>query len=388
MLKSIDMKIIVMFYAVVFTFFLSLSFVYPIVSRYAAYLGADPRTVGFVWSILFAITFILRPVFGLISDKGYRLHLMYTGLIAVVLSMLAFYSANNVSGLFMARILQGIGVAAFIPSSIALTADLAPPQSVGTFMGWRSLMIGLTDVFGPSTSGRIVDLMGYKPVFLLSLTTTIIALVLLSFIAIVLSKHTRSRIISSRGSPTRWSRIFMSMTVFALNSSSFALVISFLPAHYQEIGLPATVFGFFMSVQGLSSLIARVYGGILSDRIGEELTATMGLFFSFLGRLVLAFNPYPPLLYVSGVLSGVGLGFTIPSLQTLALRNTPSHRRGFASAIFAWGFDLGNLIAPIVTISIVGEYLAAVKLSPIPVGVGLAVIALYAYYNRSPQVER
>ncbi len=388
MLRDISLRVIVLFYAVVFTFFLALSFVYPIVSRYAAYLGADPRTVGFVWSILFAITFILRPIFGLISDRGYRLHLMYTGLIAVILSMIVFYMANDVSGLFIARILQGVGVAAFIPSSIALTADLAPPHSVGTFMGWRSLMIGLTDVFGPSTSGRIVDLMGYKPVFLLSLAVTVIALILLSFIAVVLSRHTRKQISSSIGVKTKWTRILMSMTVFALNSSSFALVISFLPAHYQEIGLPATIFGLFMSVQGLSSLLARVYGGILSDRIGEELTASLGLLFGFMGRLVLAFNPYPPIIYVSGVLSGIGLGFTIPSLQTLALRNTPSHRRGFASAIFAWGFDLGNLIAPVLTISIVGEYLAAVRLSPLPVGIGLIVIVLYALYIKRSQIER
>ncbi len=387
-MKNISLKVIVLFYAVVFTFFLALSFVYPIVSRYAVYLGADPRTVGFVWSILFAITFILRPVFGLISDKGYRLHLMYVGLIVVVLSMVFFYMASDVFGLFIARILQGVGVAAFIPSSIALTADLALPESVGTFMGWRSLMIGLTDVFGPSTSGRIVDLMGYKPVFLLSLTVTMVALILLSFIAVVLSKHTRRQISSSVGAKTQWTRILMSMTVFALNSSSFALVISFLPAHYQEIGLSATIFGLFMSVQGLSSLLARVYGGILSDRMGEELTASLGLFFGFMGRIVLAFNPYPPLIYVSGVLSGIGLGFTIPSLQTLALRNTPSHRRGFASAIFAWGFDLGNLIAPVLTISIVGEYLAAVRLSPLPAGMGLIVIVLYAFYTKRSRIER
>ncbi len=388
MSEDVSFKVIVLFYAVVFTFFLALSFVYPIVSRYAVYLGADPRTVGLIWSILFAVTFVLRPVFGLISDKGYRLHLLYTGLVAVILSMLSFYTANNVSGLFLARILQGIGVAAFIPSSIALTADLAPPQSVGTFMGWRSLTIGLTDVFGPSTSGRIVDVMGYKPVFLLSLVVTIIALIMLSFIAVALSTHARKQISRSIGTRTNWSRILMSMTVFALNASSYALVVSFLPAHYEEIGLPATIFGLFVSVQGLSSLIARVYGGVLSDRMGEELTATMGLFFGFIGRLILAYNPYPPLIYVSGVFSGIGLGFTIPSLQTLALRNTPSHRRGFASAIFAWGFDLGNLIAPVLTISIVGGYLAAVRVSPLPVGIGLLVISSYAYYRRRMNTER
>ncbi len=387
-MKSINLKVIALFYVVVFTFFLALSFVYPIVSRYAVYLGADPRTVGFIWSILFAVTFVLRPVFGLISDKGYRLHLLYTGLIAVILSMLFFYSASNISGLFVARILQGVGVAAFIPSSIALTADLASPQSIGTFMGWRSLMIGLTDVFGPSTSGKIVDVMGYKPVFLLSLIVTIIALVTLSFIAVILSSHTRKQISSSIGARTKWSRIFMSMIVFALNSSSYALVISFLPAYYEEIGLPATIFGLFVSIRGLSSLIARVYGGVLSDRMGEELTATMGLFFGFIGRFILAYSPYPPLIYVSGIFSGIGLGFTIPSLQTLALRSTPSHRRGFASAIFAWGFDLGNLVAPVLTINIVGGYLAAVRLSPIPAGLGLIVIASYAYYRRVLKAER
>jgi MFS family permease len=69
------------------------------------------------------------------------------------------FLSTSVEMIIVARLIEGVGVAAFVPSSIASAVDQAPPGKLGETLGWRSLMIGIGFMLGPALGGFLSQLL-------------------------------------------------------------------------------------------------------------------------------------------------------------------------------------------------------------------------------------
>ncbi len=89
------------------------------------------------------------------------------------------------------------------------------------------------------------------------------------------------------------------------------------------------------------AIAVRLTGGGLADRLGENRVLPYGILLYAAGLLLLPFTYSQPLLWGSGLLSGLGHGLLFPLLNTMAVRNEPAGVRGKATGIFTGGIDTG-----------------------------------------------
>ena len=92
-------------------------------------------------------------------------------------------------------------------------------------------------------------------------------------------------------------------------------------------------------------LVGAIVGGRLADAIGRKRVLVMSMIafgiFSLGSALVHTVEP----LILMRLLTGLGLGGAMPNMLALAAENSPSDRRGLATAIMYCGMPLGGAVA-------------------------------------------
>ncbi len=373
-----------------FTYFFAVTVIAPIISPYAINLGATPAVLGLLSALTSATAIIMRPIFGFISDRGHRFEMMMLGCILSCIASLIYAASNNLLLFAVARIIQGLASASFLPSSISTAMDLAPLNRIGEILGWRSTMFGVSQLLGPGLGGYLSDILDYRATFISSFALTLVSILILSLAA----RWAKGMLKSNDklfGSKVRNVKKLLTlnftgaMIAVALYATSYSALNTFLPAIYNEIGFGASIYGIYASVQGGSSIIARATSGKIADRKGPIHIASSGLALITLAYVLLTSNYLPPTAYLCATIFGVGLGLTVPAIQLLALGGLPSEMRGLGSGIYSIAFELGFLIGPILfglLIEYSGGYTSILWLLPIFPAASLITVQLVGLANR------
>jgi MFS family permease len=143
-----------------------LGFLLPI---YGKALGADAVQIGLFFSVFFLMMVILRPIIGAGLDRLGRRPFFIAGLVGYAITMLVFAFSDQVMGILLARMVQGVASACMWLAAQAITADQSGADERGRSFG------GITQ---SSTQGSILGtfigfgllvpldiLAGWKPLF-------------------------------------------------------------------------------------------------------------------------------------------------------------------------------------------------------------------------------
>jgi DHA2 family methylenomycin A resistance protein-like MFS transporter len=148
-------------------------------------LGADVR--GLSWVIDgYTLTFAsLLLVAGGLGDRLGAKRVFTGGLAVFTLASILCGIALGPATLVLARILQGVGAALFMPSSLSLLRHAYPDardraQAIGTW----SALTAITGACGPLFGGLLVDSLGWRSIFLLNVPVGLLAIAMtLRFVA-------------------------------------------------------------------------------------------------------------------------------------------------------------------------------------------------------------
>jgi MFS transporter, DHA2 family, methylenomycin A resistance protein len=330
---------------------------------------------------------------GILGDVVGRRRVFIIGNVLFALGSLACGFAPDNATLIAGRGLSGLGAALELPVSLAIVSQTFPDaaeraRAIGI---WASCN-GIAWLVGPATGGLIVDYVGWRGIFLVTVPFGALACVL-AWKTIAASRGSEQRSIDVpgqvlavialatfafafiEGSHRGWSTApvvgsliaaalaivgfvvvefkskapLLPVNLFRQSQFSTASLIAacmtfgmyatlFLMPLYLQVGRGASAFvaGLLMMPMPLAFVLIGQASGALAIRFGARLLMTVGMALMGAGQLLLAFiTTDTSLIYVEAAFLtiGVGLGLNTGPVLTVAVSAAPSGQAGVASGI-------------------------------------------------------
>lgn len=351
---------------------------------------------------------------GAISDRYGPRATFASGFLLFTLASAACGLAPTFAVLLAARLAQGTGAALLVPASLTLLRIAFPdPQrrswAIGLWAGAGSVALA----GGPVLGGSLVELFGWRSIFLINIPIGVVGLWLTFRHAPDLTRSGRQRLdlpglvigalalVALTGAITQasafgWSNGWvlggmsgggmgivalllvetrsahpmMPLSIFKNRRFSVPVAIGFL-VNFAFYGLIFVLSLFFQFVQKRSALetglafvpmtaviiVVNLAAGRLNERWGLRSTLVVGLLASGLGYLLLLGTDAGSLyvMMVPGfVLAGTGIAMVVPALMAAALSSVESERAGVASGILNAVRQVGGAIGVALFGSLIG----------------------------------
>lgn len=117
--------------------------------------------------------------FGRLGDRVGGRRLLLTGLLAFAAASVLSSIAPSLGFLIAARLVQGLAAASLLALTVALVAQMAPKERTGSAMGLLGTTSAVGTALGPSLGGALIDLMGWRAIFLINVPLAVLSAALL-----------------------------------------------------------------------------------------------------------------------------------------------------------------------------------------------------------------
>jgi MFS family permease len=240
----------------------------------------------------------------------------------------------------LARVFQGMGIAASLPAALSLVPRLVEPARRGFSLAFVGSAHNLTIVVVPPLSLAVLAATSLHGVALMTASIVVAGLVL--FLAAPFPfragdpdeagaagpiKVARRRLgFAYRGS---WGPL---IAIDLLFITHWGVVTAFLPQRAEAAGADV---GLFFVADGVVVLLSRVPTGYLVDRVRPVVPILLGLLSTSGAILLLATPPATPLLVAAGCLTGLGGAFVITPLLVEMARRSADADRGSAFSLLS-----------------------------------------------------
>jgi len=316
------------------------------------------------------------------------------------------------------RLVQGVGAALVMPSTLALVAATFEGEERGAAIGSWASWGAVAAAIGPLVAGVLISALSWRSIFFLGLPLVVAAMVI-AMLAIEESRNpdTTMRRIDLRGavlsgfglagisfaviqvpaygwthpvvvlsaligviavvgfllremrteSPMLPLKLFRSRNFSAANGATLALYAIFNGNFFILTIYLQTALGYSPLAAGLATLPVTLFMiglasrlGRLAVRAGPRLPMTIGILLTGAGLGLLAFLK-PGDSYVAHVLPGIvvfgfGLALTVPPLTNTAISSVPDSQSGIASGVN----DLAARVAALLGVAVLGLLFAEV----------------------------
>jgi len=365
------------------------------------------------YNIVFAA--LLVPA-GRVADIVGRRKMFFIGLWTFLGASALAAAAPNVEFLIAARIVQGVGGAIVVPTSLGLMLPEFPPAKRATATAIWGATGAVAAATGPSLGGVLVDATSWRWVFLVNLLIGIPAVFPARRLLVERRDETSARALPDafgvvlltsavglislgivKGPDWSWDdRVIGSMAagavllglfflrsrrhaapvielslfrirsfavassaVFVFATAFYALLLAnvlFLTQVWDYSVLKA---GFAVTAGPLTAAVFSVVGGKLSDAYGQRIVAVPGGLIFAAGALLLSFMPgaephYWSDMFPAMIVTGAGVGLSFASLSSAAVAELPSHRFSTGSAVSAAFRQLGAVLGISVLVAVLG----------------------------------
>ncbi len=383
-------------------------------------LSLDAVTLAWVATAYLLSSAAFLVPFGRMADIHGRKKIFTLGIAIFTFTSLLSGMASSGVMLIALRVLQGVGVAMFVGTGVALLTSAFPAAERGKVLGINAAAVYAGLSLGPILGGVVTEHLGWRSIFFVTVPPglAIIGLVLwkmrgawvgakgerfdfagsaiysLALVALIYG-FTRlpdmpgvwlvvggviglvafARWESRIRSPVldlnlfRHSRAFTFSGLAALLEYSPVLAVSFLISLYLQYvkGFDPESAGLVLVVMPAASAIVAPLAGRLSDRIEPRIIASVGMALTAIGVAIFGFlNEKTPLELIIGNLVLVGFGqalFSSPNTNAI-MSSAPKTAYGVASAIVATMRQIGFVLGMGVAMLMLALYIGRVQITP------------------------
>jgi MFS family permease len=318
-------------------YFLALGAVLPVVPQYVEReLGGGSLEIGVAVGALFVGAVLLRPYVGRHGDRTGRRWLIVFGAATVAVSVLLYGAVESLGFLVGARVLTGLGEAAFFVGAATMITDLAPESRRGEAISYWSVAVYGGLAFGPVIGEAALD-EGYGTVWVTAGALAVLATVL-SFFTREVERPTSGE---DAGKEPLINRAAVAPgAVLFSGLIALAAFTAFVPLYVDDVGLdsPDVVFLLY----GCFVLVVRIFGARIPDRLGGRVAGASALACTTAGMAIMAAWSTTAGLLVGTVFLAAGASLLYPALLLLALGAAPETERASVVGTFSSFFDLSQ----------------------------------------------
>ena len=322
----------------------------PLLPIYAAMLGASEILIGLVVSISTTTGLLLKPLFGLLSDRmGRKLWLMI-GLAIFSTVPFLYQLIDSAEELFALRLLHGLATAIFGPVGLAYVAEMGAERRAERIGVFGMARIGGYWI-GPIAGAALLTHLPPETVFTIIGFASLLALAPMAFLEDRAPKPRRPLVASLRinlanlrQSTAFWLGAGLETSVHV---ATYALK-AFLPVYALTVGgHNLLLVGAFFSLQELAHLTMRPVGGRLADRLGPATPMQTGLFALAAALLLLPHAQGPAQLLALAAAIGASLAFILPANLSLLTAEAPPEGLGFGMGALGAMRNFGKIAGPV-----------------------------------------
>jgi EmrB/QacA subfamily drug resistance transporter len=381
----------------------------------ASFPGAGRDALSWVLDGYFVvIAALLVPAGGLADRFGHR-RVFLIGLASFTAASLLCALAPSLELLIAVRVLQGIGAAMIVPTSLAIVLDSYPVERRATGLGLWGAAAAAAAATGPTLGGALVDLSDWRLVFLVNLPLGLallyagrrrlierpvrdshlpdllgaamlalcLALITLAIVegndwgwtapatlgsfaagaCLLAAVVVRSR---RHPRPIVQPELFTHPSFRIGNLGTMLFAASFFSLILGNLIFLTSIWGYSIFHAGLATIpgpllttIVSGPAGKLADRFGHRAVIVPGTLFMAAGIMVLrSAGPDPDWLglWLPGAsLTGIGIGLAFPTLGSAAVRDVADDRFATASAVNAAFRQVGAVLGTAILVAIVGD---------------------------------
>ncbi|HJA20975.1 MFS transporter [Limosilactobacillus panis] len=339
---------------------LGMSLIFPVMPFIKNEYHFSAFDMGVMSSLFAFVQFVASPIVGRISDKAGRKPMLVWGLLVFSLAEFVFALASQLWLFDLSRAVDGLSAAMFVPTSMALAADLTSVKDRAKVIGWLSAAFSGGLILGPGLGGILANI-NYKFPFwvagILGLVSTVVALVMLP-------RDDDERFKSSTNNPENellqggWSQVkqlltplmvtlFVMIFVMAFGLAGFESIYSLYVNEVHNFDLQAIAL--VLTLNGIISLVLQVF---LFDRMvqwwGEVRLIRYCFFASAAGTVFVIYDHSHWQLIVATLVVFEAFDMLRPAITTL-LTKLGSDNQGLLNGVNMSLTSVGNIIGPLIS---------------------------------------
>jgi len=242
--------------------------IYPVWPLFVKSLGASMSILGFLDGLGEALVSISQAISGYFSDKIQKRKIfVWLGYLMGSFSRIGYAISTAWQHLIPFRILDRIGKIRSAPRD-AIVADLSTDQDRGSNFGFLRMMDNLGAVFGILICILLVEVLGFKELFLLASIPSLIGVILI-LIFIKEQKKDSTKIfkrISFKTFSLKFKYFLFLSSIFSLGAFSYSFLLIFA----KEFGFKISFVPVLYLIFTLTASLSSIPFGKLSDKIGRK----------------------------------------------------------------------------------------------------------------------
>lgn len=306
--------------------------------------------VGVVLSCYVIAVLCVRPLTGYVADTFPRKSVYIIAYATFVATFLGYFVVTASLAMFiLLRIFHGFSFGMLTTAGNTLVIDVMPSSRRGEGLGYYGVTNNLAMAFGPMAGLFIISTGNYMLLFMTSLLTGIVGLVLGAMVRVP------KRELQPRGDfRLSADRFFLKEGIracfaFFLLAIPYGMTTSYIALYALDSGITHSS-GLFFTVMAAGLIASRLHSGKRVDRGYITETIRLGICIAFLGAVgetllhetaSLSITAGYVLYFVTAFLFGYGYGTMFPAYNTLFINLAPNSRRATANATYLTGWDVG-----------------------------------------------